>query len=69
VRAAIAARGETLARKVVDAHADGVPFFLVAGEREVQRGAITVRDRQGGQRELPLDAAAAELARTCAPPT
>jgi hypothetical protein len=45
-----------------------VPFFLVAGEREVQRGAITMRDRQGARRELPLDAAVAELARIGAPP-
>jgi threonyl-tRNA synthetase len=67
VRALIAARGETLARKVVDAHAEGVPFFLVAGGREVEREAIT-GDRQGGRRELPLDAALAELARTGAPP-
>jgi threonyl-tRNA synthetase len=68
VRAAIDARGETLARKVLDAHAEGVPFFLVTGGREVDRGAITLRDRQGGRRELPLDAAVAELARACAPP-
>ncbi len=68
VRAVIAAPGETLARKVVDAHADGVPFFLVAGGREVEHEAITVRDRQGGRREVPLDAALAELAWRCAPP-
>jgi threonyl-tRNA synthetase len=68
MRAALAERGETLARKVVDAHAEGVPFFLVVGGREVERGAITLRDRGGGRRELPLDAAVAELSRVCAPP-
>lgn len=68
VRAAIDARSETLARKVVDAHAEGVPFFLVAGAREVERGAISLRERQGGRRDLPLDVGVAELARACAPP-
>jgi hypothetical protein len=62
-------RSGDLARRVVDAHAERVPFFLVAGGREVEREAITVRDRLGGQREFPLEAALAELARTCAPPT
>jgi threonyl-tRNA synthetase len=68
VRASLDARSETLARRVVDAHAGGVPFLLVVGGREVQRGAVTVRDRQGGQRELPLDAGVAEVARACAAP-
>lgn len=68
IRAAIDARGETLSRKIVDAHAAGVPIVAVVGRREVERGALTLRDRDGRQRELSLSEAVAEVARCCQPP-
>jgi len=68
VRAELDGRTETLARKIVDAHAAGVPFFIVVGAREAERVAVTIRDRHGARRELPLEAGVAELARACQPP-
>lgn len=68
MRAELDGRGETLARRVVDAHALGVPILVVVGGREVERGAMTLRERDGARRELPLEAGVAEVARACLPP-
>jgi threonyl-tRNA synthetase len=68
IRASIDARGESLSRKIVDAHAAGVPIVAVVGRREVERGALTLRDRGGKQRELSLSEAVAEVVRCCQPP-
>jgi threonyl-tRNA synthetase len=67
VRASLDARAETLSRRIVDAHAAGVPLFAVVGKREVERRAVTLRDRDGGQRELPLDEAVGHVVRCCQP--
>jgi len=68
VRAELDARNESLSRKIVDAHAAGVPHFVVVGAREAERVAVTLRDRRGARRELPLEAGVADLARACQPP-
>jgi threonyl-tRNA synthetase len=68
VRAELDARGETLARRVVDSHALGVPILVVVGGRESERGAITLRERDGARREMPLEAGVTEVVRACRPP-
>jgi threonyl-tRNA synthetase len=67
-RASLDARNESLARRLVDAHAAGVPLFCAVGKREVERRSVSVRERDGSQRDLPLDEAIVELARRCRPP-
>lgn len=68
VRAILDAGDETLARKIAIAHAAAIPLVAVVGKREAERRSVTLREREGGQqRELPLDEAAHEIARRCAP--
>jgi threonyl-tRNA synthetase len=70
LRAACAGTNETLARRVRDAHDGGVPYLLVVGAREAARRTVSLRVVRGGAaaRELPVDAALAELALACKPP-
>jgi threonyl-tRNA synthetase len=68
LRVALAARPETLARKLVDAHAVGAPHVAIAGPREAAAGELTARDRDGAQRTLPLDEALDQLRAVAAPP-
>lgn len=67
LRAELDERNETLARRVAEAHADGVLCFAVVGAREVAAGALALRTREG-QRVLPRAEAIAALVRGCAPP-
>jgi threonyl-tRNA synthetase len=60
--------GETLSRRIAEAHAAGVPFVLVVGAREAASERVALRARDGSQRALPLADVAAELQRLCAPP-
>jgi threonyl-tRNA synthetase len=68
LRVELDARHETLARKLVDAHAAGAPHVAIAGAREAAAGALTVRDRDGAQRTLPLADALAQVHAAAAPP-
>jgi threonyl-tRNA synthetase len=68
LRVELDARHETLARKLVDAHAAGTPHVAIAGQREAAASALTIRDRDGAQRTLPLDEALAQLHAAAAPP-
>jgi threonyl-tRNA synthetase len=68
LRVEVDARSETLARKIADAHTRAVPFVAVVGAREAARGSVSVRDRDGASRELPLAEAAASIAAMCEPP-
>jgi threonyl-tRNA synthetase len=61
------ARGESLSRKIVDAHGAGVPWVVVVGNREVAAGGVRLRQRDGAQKDLPWDAAVAELVAECRP--
>jgi len=65
LRAALDLREESLARRIAESHAGGVPFALVVGAREVERGSVAIRGRDG-QRERGLDEARAELRAACA---
>jgi len=67
LRAELAGPEETLARRVAEAHADGVPCLALVGAREAAAGTLTLRER-GEQRVLPRDEAIAALRERCAPP-
>ena len=66
-RASVDARGESLSRKIVDAHQAGVPWLVVVGKREVEKNAVRLRRRDGEQRDLPWDEAVAALVAECRP--
>jgi threonyl-tRNA synthetase len=67
LRAELDDRPETLARRVAEAHAGGVPCLAVVGAREAEAGTLALRER-GEQSLLPRAEAVAALARRCAPP-
>jgi threonyl-tRNA synthetase len=62
------ARGETLSKRILDSHHDGVPFVVLVGAREQAGRAVQIRERSGAQRQVALDAAVAELAEACRVP-
>jgi threonyl-tRNA synthetase len=53
---------ETLARKIVAAHAAAIPILGVAGAREAAEDTVALRFRDGTQMVLPVEAAVARLA-------
>lgn len=67
LRAELDERRETLARRVAEAHAQGVFCLAVVGAREVEEGTLALRSRDG-QRVLPRAQAVAALVEGCAPP-
>ncbi|MET0386117.1 MAG: threonine--tRNA ligase [Polyangiales bacterium] len=58
---------ESLARRIAEAHEQGVPFSLVIGAREVASGAVNVRSR-AGQHQWSVSQALHELVQLCAAP-
>lgn len=58
----------TLALRIHRAHADGVPFVVILGQREIDSGSATLRERAGGNRTLPQPEVADFLVRQCRPP-
>jgi threonyl-tRNA synthetase len=47
---------ETVAKKVRDAQMMKVPYVLVVGDKEIESGTVSVRDRGGHEvRDIPLD--------------
>jgi threonyl-tRNA synthetase len=60
-RVAVDSRPERLSRKIAEAHDQGVPLVAVAGEREAERGSLSLRWRSGRQLELPVAEAARQL--------
>jgi threonyl-tRNA synthetase len=61
-------RGEKIGAKIRDAQLQTVPFMLVVGDKEVENGAVAVRDRKAGDvGSLPVDefiTRAVEIVRT-----
>ncbi len=55
----------TLARRIAQAHHDGVPFVAVVGQREVDDGTVAIRSRDD-RWTAPVDEAIAELVRRAA---
>jgi threonyl-tRNA synthetase len=66
-RVSVDARAESLSRKIVDAHQDGVPWLVVLGPREVEKNAARLRRRDGQQQDLSHDDAVARLLAECHP--
>lgn len=48
-------RAETVSYKIREAQMQKIPFAIVVGEREKEKGTITVRDRKGKQKTLSLE--------------
>jgi threonyl-tRNA synthetase len=50
VRVEVDARGESVSRKIRDAELGKIPYLLVVGDRELESGAVSVREHHGGDR-------------------
>ncbi|HSJ50834.1 MAG TPA: threonine--tRNA ligase [Actinomycetota bacterium] len=62
LRPAVDRSGETVGKKVRAAQLDKAPYVLVIGDREVESGALTVRDREGTEtRGVPFEEFVAAL--------
>jgi threonyl-tRNA synthetase len=68
LRASAGSGGQTLSRAIRNAHDAGVPFLAIVGTREAAASKVALRNRDGEQIVLELDAAAAELGARCKPP-
>jgi threonyl-tRNA synthetase len=59
----------SLGKRIAVAHAQAIPLQVVIGPREAAAGVVTLRARVvGGQQQLPVEAAVAEITRLCAWP-
>ena len=65
LRASLGPGSQTLSRAIVDAHDAGVPFLAIVGKREAAASKVALRERDGRQSVVTLDAAAAELVARC----
>ncbi|WP_370152483.1 threonine--tRNA ligase [Ferrovibrio sp.] len=54
LRVATDIRRDRLSRKIAEAREQGVPVLAVAGEREMERGTLSLRWRDGRQEEMAL---------------
>jgi threonyl-tRNA synthetase len=54
VRAEIDERGESMGKRIRDAQLQKVPYILVVGDREVEQGAVGVRERGEDKGARPL---------------
>jgi threonyl-tRNA synthetase len=68
LRVALDLRPETLSRKIVQARADAIPVLAAVGAREAADGSVTLRFRDGVQRQLPVGEAAVLLRHEAAVP-
>ncbi len=56
LRAQVDERGESVARKIRDAELGKIPYLLVVGDRELESGAVSVREHHGGDRgSMPVE--------------
>ncbi len=69
VRVEIDTADERMQKKVAKARNQRVPFMLLAGDQDVENGAVSLRDRDGNeQRGLPVDEAVAQILGAVAEP-
>lgn len=54
IRAEIDERGESIGKKIRDAEIMKVPVMLVVGKKEVEKGEVSVRDRDGDKGSVAL---------------
>jgi threonyl-tRNA synthetase len=63
VRAELDDRTESVGRKIRDAELRKVPYMLVVGDREAERGTVSVREHRGGDEgEMAIDELAERIA-------
>ena len=63
LRPSVDESGETVGKKVRAAQLQKVPYTLVIGDKEIETGALTVRDREGTETQgVPFDAFVRALA-------
>jgi threonyl-tRNA synthetase len=67
VRACLDISSESLALRIFRAHANGVPFAVIVGNREVESGSATIRERGGQNRTLQGAEAITFLRTYCTP--
>jgi len=67
VRAFLDTSSDSLGLRIFRAHSDGVPFSLIAGQREVESGSATIRARDGRNQTLQRGEAVELLRQQCAP--
>jgi len=61
IRADVDDRDESLSKKIRDAEVKWIPYIVVVGAREVEKGVLNVRRRSGGIEEMGLDKLVQEL--------
>jgi threonyl-tRNA synthetase len=62
VRVEVDESDERMQKKIVKAQHDKVPFMLIAGDRDIEAGAVSFRYRSGEERRgVPVDEAMAEI--------
>ncbi|MEM1697517.1 MAG: threonine--tRNA ligase [Thermofilaceae archaeon] len=61
IRADVDDRDESLSKKIRDAEVKWIPYIIVVGAREVEKGVLNVRRRSGGIEEMGLDKLVQEL--------
>ena len=63
VRVEVDSRDEKLGKKIREAQLEKIPFMLVIGDKEVESGSVSVRDRaKGDLGSMSLDELKAMLA-------
>jgi threonyl-tRNA synthetase len=62
-RSILFAGAETLSRRIVDAHEASIPVVAVVGQREVEQGTVSLRERAGTVSVLSLKDAVIALRR------
>jgi threonyl-tRNA synthetase len=67
VRACLDISSESLALRIFRAHANSVPFAVIVGNREVESGSATIRERGGQNRTLQRAEAITFLRTSCTP--
>lgn len=67
LRASVDARGESLGRRIAEAHESLVPFLAVVGDREKEAGEVMLREREG-QRKASLADVVEQLVKRCRAP-
>src|SRR3954447_13252815 len=67
LRAEVDASDDRMQKKILHAQQQKVPFMFVAGDRDVEAGAVSIRYRNGAERRgVPVDDAILEVARNIA---
>jgi threonyl-tRNA synthetase len=67
LRADLDTSSESLAHRIFQAHASGVPFAVIVGNREAAAASATIRERGGQNQTLPRGQAIDLLRERCKP--